>query len=253
MVLRQPSIASPLQSLPRKSGGFTLVELLVVIAIIGILVSLLLPAVQSAREAARGIQCKNHVKQVGLAMHTHISAFERFTSGGWGYQWVGEPERGTDKSQPGGWLYNLLDYLEEGNIRSFGEGLTGSARREAILRRIAMPIELLSCPSRRSAAPFRIGYDGPYRTDGITDLTVEPSAHTDYAVNLGDTVDIWPKPGPRTLAAGDNPNYRGWFKQRNLEQHSGICYQRSEITLKDLIDQQGRALTLGELKEKYGT
>ena len=83
--------------------GFTLVELLVVIAIIGILVSLLLPAVQSARAAARRTQCINNLKQVGIAMHNYHSATQSLPVGGFGCCW-------------GTWQAVILPYLEENTL-----------------------------------------------------------------------------------------------------------------------------------------
>ena len=104
----------------RRAQGFTLVELLVVIAIIGILVALLLPAVQAAREAARRTQCTNHLKQISLAFGLHSDTFEFYPDGGEG-QWVKRakfPNR-PPKSAPNqlwGWPYQLLPYLEENAV-----------------------------------------------------------------------------------------------------------------------------------------
>ena len=91
--------------------GFTLVELLVVIAIIALLMSLLFPAVQAVRESARRAQCANNVTQMAKASLGHEATQGFFPSGGWGYFWVGDPDRGFGKGQPGGWLYSCLPYM----------------------------------------------------------------------------------------------------------------------------------------------
>src|SRR5436309_7188128 len=93
--------------------GFTLVELLVVIAIIGVLVALLLPAVQAAREAARRTQCSNNLKQLGLAAHNFNDSFSRLPPGG-GAQGGGS---GLSASTDYGcWLVYLLPYVEQQNL-----------------------------------------------------------------------------------------------------------------------------------------
>jgi prepilin-type N-terminal cleavage/methylation domain-containing protein len=125
--------------------GFTLVELLVVIAIIGILVALLLPAIQAAREAARRTQCKNHLKQIGLAIQNHVDTYRVFPTGGAGfhpdianYVSSGKPF-GPDK-QGLCWGYQILPYLEEGAL----QGITTQAELEVAI------VSLYVCPSRRS-------------------------------------------------------------------------------------------------------
>jgi prepilin-type N-terminal cleavage/methylation domain-containing protein len=168
--------------LDAKQPGFTLVELLVVIAIVGILIALLLPAVQAAREAARTTKCKNNLKQMGLAGQTHLSAQKSFPSGGWGWNWVGDPDRGYGVNQPGGWAYSVLAFVEESAIRNMGKGMSTAAKYAALARMQAQPAPTYVCPSRRDATV------GPYGDGQIWNVDINlltKGSRTDYAGNGG--------------------------------------------------------------------
>src|SRR5262245_19100740 len=110
-----------LQTDPRRAG-FTLVELLVVIAIIGVLVALLLPAVQAARESARRMQCTNNLKQIGLGFHNHTDTNGHLPTGGWGWGWVGDADLGAGRGQTGSWTFNILPYIEQKAIYDLSGG-----------------------------------------------------------------------------------------------------------------------------------
>ena len=139
-------------------GGFTLVELLVVITIMVILIALLLPAVQATRESARMAQCKNHLKQMGLAFQLHHEAHEVYPTGGWSARWVGDADRGTGKNQPGGWVYNILPYIEQEDVwalPSDGDpyAITSKQKLGAKIM-IETAIPTMNCPTRRPSKPF---------------------------------------------------------------------------------------------------
>ena len=128
-----------------KRHAFTLVELLVVIAIIGVLIALLLPAVQQAREAARRIQCTNNLKQLGLALHNYDAALGKFPPGGLGYPMVWSPQS------------QLLPYVEQGNLQDLLDfskppmtAFGGPAQNEEAAK---VTIDLLLCPSDKDKVP----------------------------------------------------------------------------------------------------
>ncbi len=132
-----------LSSAQRHSRGFTLVELLVVIAIIGVLVALLLPAVQAAREAARRTACLNNVSQIGLASHNYEFHFETLPAG------VTNPD-GPIRNEPKGihvsWIVRLLPYLEQNVLASKFDAAAGAyADVNAPVR--AAQYGVLNCPS----------------------------------------------------------------------------------------------------------
>src|SRR5690606_20435721 len=93
--------------------GFTLIELLVVIAIIAILIALLLPAVQQAREAARRTQCRNNLRQIGLAIHNYESSYTRFPTGGQGTDFSASPPSTTFGHQS--LFTGILPFVDQGN------------------------------------------------------------------------------------------------------------------------------------------
>src|SRR4051812_29540904 len=186
----------------RSKRAFTLVELLVVIAIIGILVALLLPAIQAAREAARRTQCKNHVKQLALGCMLHESTYKSLPSGGWRDNYGPDPNRGYGPKQPGSWYYNVLAFIEEQGLRDLGKGIafdgvTPSAAYKTEMQKLYQsPVVVFYCPSRRQAKLYpRLGTDAPWAT------ALTSNVKADYAANAGDS----------QVTAGDGFNGESWY------------------------------------------
>ena len=193
--------------------GFTLVELLVVIAIIGILVALLLPAIQAAREAARRTQCKNNLKNIGIAIHNTYDTYKYFPTGGTRpnpsledylrdtqdasvFQRKG-PANGP-LEQGLGWMFQILPYLEEDAVKEL--------IRTTQLEKIGIPI--YNCPSRRgmtfheqsrrSLVDYAATVGGPSRSE-IGDSAFQSflnDTHPDYPHFVSKQAEVfWGCPG----------------------------------------------------------
>lgn len=156
-----------LKSKPR--AAFTLVELLVVIAIIGVLVALLLPAVQAARESARRMQCANNLKQMGIAAHNHQDTFGYLPGGARDghttYDWNCCNSR---HSSGYSWLYQLLPYVEQQNIYDIGKAGDSTANvtnpnHAAVASSFT---SIFNCPSRRGVQPVSNVYRADYSACG---------------------------------------------------------------------------------------
>ncbi len=235
--------------------GFTLVELLVVIAIIGVLVGLLLPAVQAVREAARAAQCQSHIKQLGLAALNFESAHDRFPSGGWGYQWQGFADVSSPAGQPGSWTYSLLPFIEQAAIYELGSYHAGPAARNAAIRqRTSNPVPIYNCPARRGgeAVPFDPSCPSCALPIGVT-APLDSSARCDYAANAGDGVpdwselDSWPLNywGPADLPEARRLKRRGRFPGPPMD-WTGISWLGVGVRLSVIADGTSSTFLFGE-------
>ena len=236
-VLRTPPGFRPSSPTPR---GFTLVELLVVITIIGILIALLLPAVQAAREAARRMQCSNNLKQLALGCLNHEQTLGFLPTGGWCWDWAGDPDRGYHRRQPGSWMYNILPYIEQQALHDLGAGKAAAVKKAAASTVAQTPLAILHCPTRRQPTVF----PNPAGT-AFNMNPVSTCAHTDYAANAGTVQNFYEIGNPSgngDPSFFDAPGYR----PPNQSAMNGVIYKFDEVSIARITDGTSNTYLLGE-------
>ncbi len=208
--------------------GFTLIELLVVIAIIGVLIGLLLPAVQKVRETASRLHCTNNLKQIGLAFHNHQSALGAFPSGGW-YAYTpptyvnGQPLVG--RPQQAGWGFQILPYVEA-DATWRGGNATTDVQRDLVAIGTTNP--LFFCPSRRDPQTVTYGDNyvprltGGKITHALCDYAASNKEGTGavrqfFPVRIADITDGT----SNTLLVGDKRMNRALLGTRQLDDNQG--------------------------------
>ena len=172
--------------------AFTLIELLVVIAIIGVLVGLLLPAVQQAREAARRISCSNNLKQQGLAMHSSLDSQRYFPAASWTVDSAGSSPTGNRSGTEHSWRAFVLGQMEQRAIADQYDFTKNWWEQNATV--LSANLSVFKCPS---ATPPNGGYasvDGPTRDDDSAAISMNPNnlGYTDYETFTGVKSKIFP-------------------------------------------------------------
>ncbi|EAQ77614.1 DUF1559 domain-containing protein [Blastopirellula marina] len=199
----------------RRRSAFTLVELLVVIAIIGVLIALLLPAVQQAREAARRIQCANNLKQLGLAMHNYHDTFQSFPYGQFNNQQLDDV---TEQPNRATWFVATLPFVEQSAIYDAIKGSMGTTpanewdetSRKTVLSAFV-------CPSDPHGG--KVGTDG-FQGNYLGNAGVEALSQEEAAISATDNTGM-----------------------------NGLFFVKSHIHFKDITDGTSNTLMFGEIRQ----
>jgi hypothetical protein len=241
----------------------------VVIAIIGVLVALLLPAIQAAREAARRTQCSGNMRQLAIGGQNYHSTHQNFPTGGWGWWWVGDADRGYGADQPGGWVFNILPFVEQGQLHRIAsdgdkENIT-TAQRESTLTVVRSPLDLIRCPSRRNQNVFPKPIDGTYYANNCARAASQGEAiagRSDYAISCGDRDFTEDGGGPNGMGTPMNHSgaatytwefdEQGYLITRAINEAvearflTGVSFVRSQISIQHISDGTSQTYLIGE-------
>jgi len=251
----------------RSKHGFTLIEMLVVIVIIGMLIAILLPAVQRAQERARILQCSNNISNLVKAAIQHEQANGHFPAGGWGANWVGDADRGFNRKQPGGPFFCLLPFMEQVPLFEMGQRLQdqeGKLPSEVNqykiphhTNRMQKVLQVLHCPSRRRVRLYPCTYPKEVKPVNFSTSGLDSCARTDYAGNGGGiytdcSLAGWGPYGPDSQPEGDDPATNQWplfeqnFRKIAYGAANGVFFPGSEVTAVEITDGTSSTYLFGE-------
>ncbi|HEX6960277.1 MAG TPA: DUF1559 domain-containing protein, partial [Lacipirellula sp.] len=223
----------------KPSRGFTLVELLVVIAIIGVLVALLLPAVQAAREAARRQQCTNNLKQIGLGIENHLSAHTYYPSAGTNSDdfYTSPADAESAGFERFGWGFQLLPYIEQTALYTAAKDLQPFTELQSGLALVETPMPTYSCPTRgqRFAEPRADGVVfalGDYAGVFFGFLLDQGSPSFDYNTPVGQVLKEY--------------GWRGIISKAGHRNSSGVYTQWPRVKSKHITDGTSNTIAIME-------
>jgi hypothetical protein len=193
----------------------------------------------------------NQLKQIGLAFLNHEAAHGHLPTGGWSHKWVGDPDRGFGKDQPGSWPYNILPFMEQQALHDLGadgqpDVITQQQKEQAAIT-TTTPLEQFHCPSRRAAALYPGYWVFDSTTSGPFNATnTELIAKTDYAACAGTAGVEFNAANSEGFLLNDWQGPEEVALENGTEPPSGVCYQRSMIELRQITDGTSSTYMVGE-------
>ena len=170
-----------------------------------------------------------------------------FPHGGWRWNWTGDPDAGFGREQPGNWHYNILPFVEQGQLHDLGKGLSGAAKAAALGQVMATPVAIFNCPSRRSAVAHVV-------TSGTIANAVRPDAggKTDYAANGGyhPRISFSIFGSLSSVEEAADPSWAGWHNKPDYLNRRYLCDGMScsgyTVELRQVTDGLSNTYMVGE-------